>query len=201
MIKLLGSDMLKFDEEKHIYTFNGERIPSVTQVMSPLSAEAYGSIPTETLRKAAEKGTSVHEAIENYINYGIADIEKENEGYLNGFLNWFEMEKPEDCTAELRIYHPLLKYAGTCDLLCKINGKLTLIDHKTTSKVQNKLCCVQLEAYSQALKAHGIEIEDKIILHLGKDGTCEAIHFPAKDAKSWSVFGALMTVHNYKQGI
>lgn len=201
MIKLIGDEMLTFDEESRIYRFNGEQIPSVTQIMSPLSSKAYDSIPEPILKKAAERGTAVHEAIEDFVNYGVEDIDPEYKAYLDGFVEWFGENKPEDCTPEIRIYHPILKYAGTCDLLCRIDGKLTLIDHKTTSKVQNKLCCVQLEAYAQALKAHGIEVEQKMILHFSKNRKVEPISFPAKDPTSWGVFGALMTVYNYKQGI
>ena len=60
---------LDFDERSHIYRLNGEIIPSVSAVMSPLSQFKYAGVQLGTLNTAASKGTEVHNAIEVYLNY------------------------------------------------------------------------------------------------------------------------------------
>ena len=56
---------LVFEEEKHIYMLNGLEIPSVTRIMEPLSQHEYGAIDKWVLEKAANRGTAVHNSIEN----------------------------------------------------------------------------------------------------------------------------------------
>ena len=55
---------LTFDPEKHIYRLDGFIIPSVTQVMKPLSDEKYKDVDQEVLDAAAKRGTAVHSACE-----------------------------------------------------------------------------------------------------------------------------------------
>jgi hypothetical protein len=193
---------LTFDEEKHYYRHEGKYIPSVTTIMRPLSADAYKDIDEEVVRRAAERGTAVHESIENYIKFGFADG-GEYQNYLDGFLSWNGMVKPEYVSSEMRGYHPLYRYAGTTDALCYItvNGKkqLYIIDFKTTAVMHNHLVKVQLEAYSRALIAHGIPVQAAGALQLKKDGSFEFLQFEVNNSEYWGVFCSLLTVHQYIQ--
>lgn len=188
---------LEFDEEKHQYKFCGVVIPSVSEVMEPLSKSKYEGIREDVLDKAARKGTSVHDAIETYIKFDIEDIASEHQGYFDGFLEWWKNAKPIPVASEVRLYHKVLLYGGTADLLAYIDGKLTLIDFKTTCVISDMTCGVQLEAYAQALESHGIHIESKKILHLKKDGKWAIIDYPVNDSKRWRVFGSLKCVYDY----
>ena len=188
---------LEFQESTHTYLLHGCPIPSVTQLMAPLSAAVYGGINTEVLNKAAERGTEVHEAAENYANFGIVDISPEYRGYLDGFCKWFDEVKPEVVSTEFKMYHKYLIYGGTADLLAYINGKLYLIDYKTTSSVETMLTRVQLEAYKQALISHGIPVEGKAILHLRPDGRAKLLEYDSEDDDAWQTFWSLVTVNNY----
>lgn len=198
-IKLPDMPELTFDDPTHTYRLNGIVIPSVTTVMEPLSAEKYKGISESTLDNAANKGTEVHNAIENWIKFGIEDISSEFKGYLDGFLEWWKLRKPIVIGSEIRAYHKVLMYGGTLDLLCIIDGKLTLVDFKSTSVLSDMLCGVQLEGYSQALASHGIKVENKRILHLKKDGKWSDPEYPASDPLRWRVFGSLKCVYDYIQ--
>jgi len=188
---------LVFDDEPHIYRLDGFEIPSVTTIMEPLSNAKYKGISDATLNNAAEKGTAVHNAIENYIKFGIDDVPPEHRGYFEAFLDWWNAEHPEVISSEVKIYHKILRYGGTIDLLVIIEGKLVLVDIKTTAALMDSTCGVQLEAYSQALKSHGIEIERKCILHLKKDGKYTVRDYKTNDPVRWKVFGALKSVYDY----
>lgn len=199
MMLVLDLKELEFDEESHVYLLNGVQIPSVTQLMKPLTEKDYQDIPQWRLDKAADKGTAVHEGIEIWLQYGIDDVPDEYSGYLDAFKKWWTDSKAELIDTEVRVYHKTKKYAGTCDLLCKLDGKITLVDYKTSVKVKKKSGGVQLEGYVQALASQGIVIEQKAILHIKKTGDYEFIVYPLKDAKSLRVFNALKDIYDFQQ--
>ena len=188
---------LEFEERKHIYLLNGMEIPSMTTIMHPLSEKVYGPIDPEILSNAARKGTIVHNAIENYLEFGIMDIPEDLLGYFEAFRAWRKAAEPEILSVESKVYHKILRYAGTCDLLCKVKGVMTLVDYKTSYQLQPMLHSVQLEGYAKAWESQGIKFEDRMILHLKKDGRYTEHHYPAS-AEHYSVVSALMTLYNYQ---
>ena len=195
MVKIPEFPELTFRDEDHTYTLNGIEIPSVTTLMKPMSAETYKTVDPDTLNRAARRGTAVHNALENYAKFDIEDIDPDLRGYFDAFLNWWELRKPEVIATECRLYHKIMRYAGTADLICLIDGKVTLVDYKTSSQVNTKLCAVQLEGYDRAFESHGIKIDNRLILHLSKNDYQE-VPFE-RNAKCWSVLSALITVRNY----
>lgn len=188
---------LTFEEQTHTYRLDGVIIPSVSAVMEPLSRSTYRRVDDKTLDKAANKGSSVHSSIEFFINYGVEDVNPAHKGYFDAFLDWWNLRKPEVVGCENYVYHKIYRYGGTVDLLAYIDGKLTLVDFKTTSALLEKTCGVQLEAYAQALKNHGIEVEQKMILHLKKTGKYAEKFFEVNDKKRWLVFGSLKVIYDY----
>ena len=188
---------LAFDEATHRYSLNGYILPSVTQIMKPLSSAEYKDINESVLRNAAERGSAVHEAIEHKIKYDFDDCPAEYEAYFNAFKNFARDYSPEWLHSEMRTYHRQLMYAGTVDLICKIGGETFLVDFKTTSKINHMLTRVQLEAYAQALSSFEIDVDRKAILHLRKDGKYSFERYEKNDSESWECFGALLTVEQY----
>lgn len=152
---------LEFEEQKHIYTLRGMELPSVTKIMQPLSSFIYSRVDARTLNAAADKGTIVHNACENFIKFGIVDISAGYSGYMDAFLKWHEDYSPEILASETRLYHKVMRYAGTADMVAIVDGVLTLIDIKSTYKLEEMACGVQLEAYAQAFKTDGLEIQAK----------------------------------------
>lgn len=197
MVKLPDMSALAFDESSHTYCLNGMNLPSVTTLMEPLSNAKYSGVSKGMLEKAAARGTAVHNAAEFYLNYGIEEIEPEYMPWFQAFLCWHREYQPKVVATEMRLFHKILMYAGTADLLAYIGGKLTLVDYKTTAQYSEMTFPVQLEAYAQSLASHGIHVEQKAILQLKKDGTYKFEIYPAKDAERWTVFGALLTLGGY----
>ncbi len=187
---------LTFDESTHTYRLSGMILPSVTTIMQPLSDDFYRTVDPAMLKKAADRGTIVHNTIENFIRFGMEDIPSAYAGYFDAFKWWWRVWQPEVLAAEYRMYHKILRYAGTADLICKINGRVTLVDYKTSAQVNSKLCAVQIEGYGRALESHGIKIDNRMILHLSPDGRYGEFPFP-RSTKCWSVLSALLTVRNY----
>lgn len=196
-LKIPVFDELQFEETAHTYTLGGKVLPSVSKVMEPLSMMYYGPVDRGVLDKAAERGTAVHQAIENYIKYGIEDVPSEYKGYFDAFKLWMQEYNPIILGTECRTYHKTLQYAGTCDLPCIIQGETTCVDFKSSATINEMLTGVQLEAYSKAYKSHGFDFDKKAIVHLKKAGKYTHKAYKKNDVESWSVFGALLTVNNH----
>lgn len=199
MIEIPEFPELMFKEEDHTYRVNGYILPSVSQVMKPLSDAHYRNTDKEMLQKAAVRGTNVHAAVENYLLFGIEDIKPELRGYFDGFKRWVDKVKPIPVKTECRIYHKLLNYAGTADLPCYIDDKLTLVDFKTTATISQMLTRVQLEAYKKAFESQGIRFEQKLIIQSRKDGSYHCEAHPIDDTESWKVFTELLDIHRFIQ--
>lgn len=197
MMELPEFSELTFEEKTHQYKLNGFEIPSVTTIMKPLSSAHYKTVDEEVLKKAATRGTTVHEAVENYLLFGVEDIPPELEGYFLGFKKWIMDFNPVPIKTECRIYHKTLNYAGTADLPCYIDDVPTLVDFKTTATVAKVLTRVQLEAYKKAFESHDIKFERKLIIQSRKDGTYHAEQHPIADAESWKVFTELLDVYRF----
>lgn len=198
-VKALELPELTFEEAPHIYRLNGAQIPSVSRLMEPLKATNYAGVSDKTLAKAAAKGTSVHNSIENWLKFGIEDVQPEHQGYFDAFMAWYEDYHPVMVASEMRVYHKLLEYGATIDGLFLLGDDLTLVDFKTTYSLLEMSCGVQLEAYSQALASHGLHIRRKHILHMKKDGKYAFPEFPAKDPVRWRVVGSLKCLYDYEQ--
>lgn len=188
---------LEFDEGKHKYYLDGTELPSVSAIIRPLSQSVYDTVDDSILAIAANRGTEIHKAIENFNIFGVGVIDPEYEGYFNAYKKWEAKRKPAVKLVEERTYNKMLMYAGTVDLLCEIDGRTCLVDYKSSYTVQDKVYRCQLEVYRQALSTHGIEIDRKIVLHLKKTEEYEEIVYPTYDAEAWKVFGACKLVYDY----
>lgn len=205
LLESLNFPELTFREEDHTYRLNGLIIPSVTTVMKPLSATVYKDVDEATLATAANRGTSVHEAIENFCLFGIKDCDPQFQPYFDAFLAWYKEYRVEVLASEVAVYNRIYRYAGTIDLIVRINGEIWLIDLKTTAVLNHMLTSVQLAGYGAALASHGIKFDRRGILHLKKTGKFKFDESNKKDdEEAWTTFGALLTVRShierYKKG-
>lgn len=176
---------IDFDEEKHQYSVSGAKVPSVSEILAPLSAERYGELNPWMLKAAAERGTAVHEACQ-LIDYG-ADPEEnaEIDGYLIAYQTFLtehdvDWHMVETIVAYQRTEDELPLYAGTLDRYGLVDGVPTIVDIKTyaslSTDAQLAASC-QTALYRDAVDqtvSRVMETWDKerrAILHLRKDGT------------------------------
>lgn len=165
---------IDFDEEQHIYTLNGMRLPSVTQLMRPLTLIAYDGVSIGAMSEAADRGTRAHSQVEAIVKYGIAEFDDDTEGYITAFQAFNEAFKPVWLASEYRCYHKVLRYAGTIDLIGYVqsddsNG-VDVVDVKTTAAFHRVMLDCQLSAYAEMLKSHGVKVRNRYGLQLMKDG-------------------------------
>lgn len=190
---------MTFNESKHIYIDDGGRIvPSVTQILKPLSQRVYGDINDNILKAAAEKGTEVHKAIELFNSCGAVDIQEEYRGYLDAYIVWFEKNKVKPIYCEKMLKHNLLNYAGTIDMICQIGDKTYVVDFKTTTVLHDKIVLPQLMAYQEMAQDNGIVINDVLALQLRKEGIQNAHHYGFEEKKkAYDIFMSCLKIEKY----
>lgn len=142
---------LEYIDESHTYIYNGVILPSVTQCLKKRFGGKYDGIPAEIMKRASERGTRVHKAIEEYVkknleNYGVEE-----------FRNYKFLEKHYKFKAvESELPVVLFKNgvpvcAGRLDLILKIKNEYAVADVKTTSTLDKNYLAYQLNIYRVAL--------------------------------------------------
>lgn len=142
---------LVFSSEDHSYTFDGKRLPGVTEILSPLND--FSNVSPAVLAQAARRGSLVHEYTQ-LIDYGAdpneLDIEPELVGYVQAWVNFCHDWQPEWELIEQPVHTD--DYAGTLDRLGTIDGIRTLVDIKSTSSASRR------QRVTWAAQLHGYNI-------------------------------------------
>lgn len=188
---------IQFDEEKHEYSVDGVKVPSVSEILLPLSADRYGKIDPFVLKAAAEKGTAVHEATRQ-IDYGFKPEEDFiTSPYIKAYYMFLmevnpEWEMIENVVGYVRVPGEIPLYAGTIDRYGKIDGKPCVVDIKTYSSLTTDgfiSASCQTALYRDAIESNqladgvpemvkGLDAYDgdgglirRYVLHLKSDGS------------------------------
>jgi len=137
-------------EEGRVYkTPEGIGLPSITTVLSILSRDSIEAwkkrVGVEEANKishrAATRGTAVHEIIEKYLD----NKEDYRDGYTPDIIESFIALKPildgklgRIFAQEAPLYSNHLGVAGRVDCVAEFDGKLSIIDFKTSRKPKRK---------------------------------------------------------------
>jgi hypothetical protein len=125
--------------------------------------------------KAAGEGTQVHNAVEAFLNgeeikwldaFGNAMYSLDVWKMILKFADFWNKHKPELVAAEYHLFSDQYRYAGTADIIVRLNGKLWLLDVKTSNSLHTSYD-LQLAAYAKAWsETHNEPIEETGILWL-----------------------------------
>ena len=161
--------VLEYIDETHTYLYDGVVLPSITQLLKVKFGNKYNGIPKATLERAAEQGTAVHKAIEDYERDGIeSDLpELRNYKFLKKAYN-FECVSNE--VPVVLFWNGEAVAAGRLDLVITEGDKLGLGDIKRTSALDKNYLAYQLNLYRIAhQQCYGSEISFLRGLHLRED--------------------------------
>lgn len=159
---------LEYIDESHTYIYDGVILPSVTQCLKMRFGGKYDGVPAETMKRASERGTRVHKAIENYCIIGADDESNElrNYKFLEKYYK-FKAVKNELPVVLFKDGAPVC--AGRLDLVLKIGNEYAVADIKTTSALDKMYLAYQLNIYRLALmqcynwnitKLYGVHIRE-----------------------------------------
>ena len=171
-------------------TPEGNKYPSITTVLSVKNKKGLfewrkrvgDDVANYVARKAANRGTSVHHMCEDYINNDF-DEEKHKKKFLPyvlfNQLRESVLQKIDNIYAqECGLYSDKYKVAGRVDCIAEYDGKLSIIDFKTSSKERsddwNESYYIQASAYAEMFEERtGIEINQVAILVVTEDGVVQ----------------------------
>ena len=174
---------IDFDEEKHEYSVGGIKVPSVSEILAPLSADRYRDLNPAVLQQAAARGTAVHEATEA-LDYDLnPEIMPDIAGYVEAYINFlrdyfprWEMVEGRVCNADWDGAEIVPIYAGTVDRYGKIDGKPAVLDIKTYASMTTDALIAascQTQLYRCAIDNNYTSLwhdMKRYVLHLKKDG-------------------------------
>ena len=171
--KEIAGHTLEYIDDSHTYLVDGVIVPSITQILKLKFGGKYDNISRQTLQRAAEKGTEVHAAIENYCKTGEDNGLKEvhNFKFLQRAYN-FRVVGNEIPVILFRDGVPIA--AGRLDLVISMNdmkdGNTGLADIKRTATLDKEYLAYQLNLYRIAYQqCYGKHIQFLRGLHLRED--------------------------------
>ena len=149
---------LEFDDETHRYIVNGIITPSVSKLLS-LKFDDYPNVPKAVLQAAADRGTEMHKAIEEYEKFGRGSDLQEFRNYL--FLKkHFKIENVENELPVAYFEDGLPVFAGTIDQVCRIDGVPAINDFKRVSAPNKEKIAYQVNLYRLAYnQTFGVEVK------------------------------------------
>ena len=161
----------------------GVYYPSVTTILQYMPKNKFfetwmkdvGHNADLIMRKAGKEGTQVHEAAEKVVegeevswmdDYGNAKYSQLVWEMILKFAEFWKEHKPELISSEQFVWSDEHKFAGTADIVCKMNGEVWLIDIKTSNSI-HKSYDLQLASYAKGLEeSRGIKIDRTAVLWL-----------------------------------
>lgn len=176
---------VEYYEDGHIYLVDGVRLPSITGMLRMRFGGKYAGVSPETLRRAADRGTQVHAAIEAWVKTGAeADLPE-----LRGF-KWLTTHAG---WTPIRSEVPLVLCdkdgeaiaCGRCDLVMRKGADLCGADIKRTSAFDREYVAAQLNLYRIAYRqSWGEEWTRLYGLHL-REWMRRLIEVPINEAWAW----------------
>jgi len=174
------------------YTVDGEerRLPSVTTVIAQTKdkkdkesierwKQKVGEARAEEIKnEAAARGTAMHKYLEDLIlgqrSMDLTTTGQEAQRMAEIIVDRGLNRCSDIYGVEAVLYYPGL-YAGSCDLIGKIDDKVSIIDFKQTNKPKQREWIgdyfLQMAAYGMAHDAvYNTAIEQGVILMCSKDG-------------------------------
>lgn len=147
------ADFEKYEKEGVKY----DRVTSILGIMAkPALQYWFGKHGTafcqKKLKDTAEFGTDVHLMVEAWCKGQLVEPREDTRKnkLFEKFVRWAEINEFECVESEITVYCDEFRYAGTMDLLCRVNGELFIADIKTAKDFYETFP-LQLAAYQYAL--------------------------------------------------
>lgn len=161
--------VLEYIDETHSYIYEGVVLPSITQLLKVKFGNKYDFVPKATLERAADQGSAVHKAIEEFEKQGLESELPELRNYK--FLKKaykFECVDNEVPVVLFKDDEPIA--CGRLDLVLTEGDQIGLGDIKRTSALDKNYLAYQLNLYRIAYQqCYGAEISFLRGVHLRND--------------------------------
>lgn len=127
----------------------------------------------ENLTRASNWGKLFHEIMEKILKKEKIRIPQIISPSVSAFEDWRSQYKISILDTEKRVVSKNHSYAGTIDVLVEINGKIGVLDLKTSTGIWNEYS-LQIAAYAQAFNEMALpKAETRWILRIDQYQKCE----------------------------
>ncbi len=175
------------DKKRYYITPDGNKYPSITTVLSSRNKKGLfewrkkvgEEVANYVARTAANRGTKVHHMCEDFLNNKEVNTEPFFAACLFNQLKPKMIEKINNIHyQECALYSDKLGIAGRVDCIAEYDGKLSIIDFKTSSKERNdkwnENYYIQASAYAEMYEERtGTPISQIVILVVTQDGAVQ----------------------------
>ena len=185
--------MLFFDPIRHEYWDGSRLIPSVTQILQPLTD--FSHVNADVLRAAQDFGTAVHRACEldDLGELDIHALDPELAPYLAGWRKFSSEHRVKWTAIEYRVYDKAMGYAGTLDRVGLVDDCNAMLDIKSGSSLF-PATGPQTAAYSHAFAPLAGRAFKRFAVRLFPNGY-ELKQY--SDPLDWAVFASLVTLRSF----
>lgn len=195
--------MLTFDAETHRYFADGTQVPSVTQILAPLTD--FAAVDPDVMRRASAFGSAVHhlcELSDQGADLGDYDIDEALLPYLRAWRRFCTEWAVEWSGIEMRVFHPALRYAGTLDRKGTLlapgepahRRHAAMVDIKTSTSLYPSVG-PQLAAYARADDPLTGSSLRRYAVQLRGDATYVCKEY--RDADDFATFSALLALRTW----
>lgn len=198
MIKHIRHDIPRLerittDGTRLYQTPSGNAYPSVTTVTGLLNKQSIidwrnrvGNEEANRISsKAANRGTAIHKLCENFLNNEIVEAHICDVPMWNSLVPL--LQGIDNVHAlETALYSDHLKVAGTVDCIAEYNGRLSVIDFKTSGRIKRREDIsnyfMQCSAYAVAFEERtGIPV-DRLVILMAVDNEDPLVFIEKRDA-------------------
>lgn len=201
--------------DQRFYKRNDKYYPSVTSILNYFPKNQFfhswlkdvGHNSDIIAAKAAAEGTQVHNAIDSFLNgeeinwidsYGNVQYSLDVWKMILRFADFWNTHKPELVATEYHLFSDEHEYAGTNDIVCRLNDQLWLLDNKTSNSLHTSYD-LQLASYAKAWnETHNEKIERTGILWLKASTRGEDKSGKKIQGKGWQLKEVDDIEHNFE---
>lgn len=183
--------IVEFIDDIHQYLVDGCMVDSVSRILETKFKGEYKNVPPAVLNNAAQRGTAVHKAIENYNNSGFDDGSEAVRNFK--FLQKQYGFEVLDSELPLVIFKDDMPIAcGRLDMTMLMDGETGIADIKTVSTLNKEKIAYQLNLYRIGLmQSYGVDAKFLKIIHL-RDGIRKVIDCPVNEKMTWELIEQYM---------
>lgn len=177
---------LEYFDDTHTYLYDGLMLPSVTQILGVKYKNDYASVPPAVLNNAAQRGTAVHKAIENFNVSGYDDGSEAVRNFK--FLQKQYGFEVLDSELPIVLFKDDMPIAcGRLDMTMLMDGQTGIADIKTVSALNKEKIAYQLNLYRIGLmQSYGVDAKFLKIIHL-RDGIRKVIDCPVNEGMALEI--------------
>ena len=180
----IGGHTLEYIDDIHQYIVDGVCVKSITQLLKVKFGGKYEQIDKDTLKRASELGTQMHQAIQDWCEKGIESdlVELRNFKFLK---SQYDFNVIENEVPVILSYDGEPMCAGRLDMVIMMGDQIGLADLKRTATLDKEYLAYQLNLYRIAYRqTYGIEAEFLRGIHLRED-TRKFVPIPVKENMTW----------------